>query len=213
MAFPVADGASTSGGAGIYNAGSLTLTACTVLNNTDNSGNGGNGGGGVWSDHGSALTITGCLFTGNLAGYGAAIEHYSAHPAVVTNVTISGNTVSASEAGIIDAYAGGSIRLESCTVTGNTMQAGNSATINAFGGASGVQYRNSIVAGNSPIQFIAHGGALTSLGHNISSDGTGNLIATGDWPNTDPLLGPLEDNGGPTLTFRRACRRRWWRRS
>ena len=30
--------------------------------------------------------------------------------------------------------------------------------------------------------------------------GTGNLVATGDQINTDPMLGPLQDNGGPTFT-------------
>ena len=43
--------------------------------------------------------------------------------------------------------------------------------------------------------------AVTSLGYNLSSDnGGGFLTATGDRINTDPLLGPLQDNGGPSLT-------------
>jgi len=46
------------------------------------------------------------------------------------------------------------------------------------------------------------GGSLTSLGHNISSDATGGLTAVGDKPSTNPLLGNLADNGGPTLTHR-----------
>src|SRR4029077_16101668 len=42
---------------------------------------------------------------------------------------------------------------------------------------------------------------VTSHGYNISSDdGSGFLIGPGDQINTDPLLGPLQDNGGPTLT-------------
>jgi hypothetical protein len=45
-----------------------------------------------------------------------------------------------------------------------------------------------------------NGGTLLSLGHNLSGDGSGNLTAAGDLPNTDPLLGPLADNGGPTWT-------------
>jgi len=44
-------------------------------------------------------------------------------------------------------------------------------------------------------------GTVTSLGYNVSSDnGGGFLIGPGDQINTDPLLGPLQDNGGPTLT-------------
>jgi hypothetical protein len=44
-------------------------------------------------------------------------------------------------------------------------------------------------------------GTVTSLGYNVSSDdGEGYLTGPGDQINTDPLLGPLRDNGGPTLT-------------
>ena len=39
-----------------------------------------------------------------------------------------------------------------------------------------------------------------SLGNNLDSDGTCGLTGAGDLPNTDPLLGPLAANGGPTLT-------------
>jgi hypothetical protein len=44
-------------------------------------------------------------------------------------------------------------------------------------------------------------GTITSHGYNISSDDGGGLLnGPGDQINTDPLLGPLQDNGGPTLT-------------
>lgn len=47
------------------------------------------------------------------------------------------------------------------------------------------------------------GGTVTSHGYNLSSDdGGGYLTASGDQINTDPLLGPLQDNGGPTFTHR-----------
>ena len=42
---------------------------------------------------------------------------------------------------------------------------------------------------------------VTSHGYNLASDaGGGVLTAGGDQINTDPMLGPLEDNGGPTFT-------------
>src|SRR5207248_3246106 len=43
-------------------------------------------------------------------------------------------------------------------------------------------------------------GTVTSLGYNLSNDGTGPNNGTTDQINTDPLLGPLQDNGGPTFT-------------
>jgi hypothetical protein len=45
------------------------------------------------------------------------------------------------------------------------------------------------------------GGHVTSLGYNLSSDdGGGYLNGPGDQIDTDPMLGPLQDNGGPTFT-------------
>jgi uncharacterized MnhB-related membrane protein len=42
---------------------------------------------------------------------------------------------------------------------------------------------------------------MTSLGYNLSSDGAGGyLTGPGDQIYTDPLLGPLQNNGGPTFT-------------
>ena len=44
-------------------------------------------------------------------------------------------------------------------------------------------------------------GTVTSYGYNVSSDdGGGYLNGTGDQINTDPMLGPLQNNGGPTFT-------------
>lgn len=46
------------------------------------------------------------------------------------------------------------------------------------------------------------GGTILSQGHNLSNDdGNGFLTGPGDIISTDPLLGPLQDNGGPTQTL------------
>ena len=56
-------------------------------------------------------------------------------------------------------------------------------------------------AGASGANIFNSSGTVTSHGYNLSSDnGGGFLIATGDQINTDPLLGPLQNNGGPTFT-------------
>jgi len=48
---------------------------------------------------------------------------------------------------------------------------------------------------------IAKLATVTSRGYNVSSDnGGGFLTGPGDQINTDPMLGPLQDNGGPTFT-------------
>jgi hypothetical protein len=56
-------------------------------------------------------------------------------------------------------------------------------------------------AGASGENIFNDGGTVTSVGYNLSSDdGGGYLTGAGDQINTDPSLGPLQDNGGPTLT-------------
>ena len=42
---------------------------------------------------------------------------------------------------------------------------------------------------------------MTSDGYNISSDSTCGFGGPGDMRDTDPLLGPLQNNGGPTQTM------------
>jgi fibronectin-binding autotransporter adhesin len=47
---------------------------------------------------------------------------------------------------------------------------------------------------------------FTSLGHNLSSDDSGAFLSNPtDQVGTDPMLGPLQDNGGPTLTHALLC--------
>ena len=62
--------------------------------------------------------------------------------------------------------------------------------------------------GNSILKTGVHGanivagpGTVLSDGYNLSSDaGGGFLTAPGDQINTDPMIGPLQNNGGPTFT-------------
>ena len=90
----------------------------------------------------------------------------------------------------------------------NSTISGNSA-----GSAGGIYYvpgqypytneiSNTIFnAGALGENIVNNGATVTSHGYNLSSDdGGGLLIGPGDQINTDPLLGPLRDHGGPTLT-------------
>ena len=58
-----------------------------------------------------------------------------------------------------------------------------------------------LTVGPSGHSIVNTGGDVNSLGYNLGSDdGGGYLNGPGDQINTDPLLGPLQDNGGPTFT-------------
>ena len=59
--------------------------------------------------------------------------------------------------------------------------------------------KNTIVANNTPGGDCGNT-EVTSEGHNLDSDGTCGLSGPGDQSATDPQLGALRDNGGPTFT-------------
>jgi hypothetical protein len=61
-------------------------------------------------------------------------------------------------------------------------------------------FKNTIVANNIPENGYNSGGSVISLGHNLDSENSCGFNQPSDLINTDPLLGPLQDNGGPTFT-------------
>jgi hypothetical protein len=63
---------------------------------------------------------------------------------------------------------------------------------------STVALQNSILANNTGGN--CHG-TLNSRGYNLSSDNSCSFDGAGDLNNTDPELGPLQNNGGPTDTM------------
>jgi hypothetical protein len=58
--------------------------------------------------------------------------------------------------------------------------------------------QNSIVGNNAGGNCS---GGVTSHGYNLSSDGTCDFDLAGDLNDTDPRLGGLRNNGGPTKTL------------
>jgi hypothetical protein len=68
-----------------------------------------------------------------------------------------------------------------------------------YGCRADLDLSNTIVADNSPgnCPFEYYG---ASSGFNIDDDGSCGLTDPTDLPNTDPMLGALQDNGGPTFT-------------
>ena len=107
----------------------------------------------------------------------------------IINSTISGNSAGAYGGGIASGSFG--MMIVNSTVSGNS-----AATC---GGVCGeVEIANTILNANASGNID---GTVTSHGYNISSDdGGGHLNGPGDQINTDPLLGPLRNHGGPTLT-------------
>ena len=134
------------------------------------------------------VSLTNSTVSGNV---GAAMYISIEAATLVSNSTISGNT----EGGIYTdpgAPTGGS------TVANSTMS--DNQVESWYGGA---YIKKTVFKVSSGGYSIVSDGfnTIMSQGYNVSSDdGGGYLSATGDQINTDPLLGPLQDNGGPTFT-------------
>ena len=141
--------------------------------------------------------ISRSTINGNSANAGGGIDNNSG------TLTISDSTFYGNSANFNRGNAfGGGIVSGAATISNSTF-GGNSAqgSLGSFGGGiyGDVTLQNSIVA-HSPAGGNC-AGQITSHGYNLSSDGTCNFNAHGDLNNHDPLLGPLQNNGGPTHTM------------
>ncbi|MDZ4659144.1 MAG: choice-of-anchor Q domain-containing protein [Bythopirellula sp.] len=195
----------SGGGLRISSSGEVVINESTISGNSATSY-----GGGIDVD-GGVLTVTRSTFSGNSSNYGGAIFSQAL---VLENSTISGNYARRVGGGI---NSGGRL-----TVTNSTIVA-NSAGYSGGGiSAIGLLLQGTVVASNvAPtrpdlsyrLPGITSGGITlrhsligTSVGTLLteaplgSPDTNGNLIGGPIHGIIDPLLGPLADNGGPTLT-------------
>jgi len=206
----VSDNTSITGdGGGIFNFdGTVTLNNSTITNNHAVNFMGG----GIYNRINSTLTLTDCTVSDNTAGtWGGGIG--SNGTMILTDCTVSRNTDYFGAAGILNQ---GTIALTNTTVTGNNgigfyNSAGDlteaeftNCTI-AFNTIGGINIshpalvKNTIVAQNGSYD-CSGSGPIISNGYNLDSDNTCGFTITGDLSNIDPLLGPLQDNGGHTKT-------------
>jgi len=178
---------------GISNAGTLTLSDATISDNSAGEG------GGLYNS--GTATVTACTFTRNYGDWsGSAL--YNVGTLTLSNSTVSGNTCSSTD----DWWGGygcigseGTTLITSCTISGNTGNSGGIFTDWA-GYIGTLKLRNTIVTGNTFSDIV---GDIVSLGHNLigsTSYSNGVRPDLGDQLNVNPLLGPLQDNGGPTFT-------------
>ena len=168
------------------NAGGVTIVDTTI------SGNSVGGGVYTYQDGGKIpgnLTVMNSTISGNFASSDGGGIACGKSGLTIVNSTISGNSAGAYGGGIASGSFG--MMIVNSTVSGNS-----AATC---GGVCGeVEIANTILNANASGNID---GTVTSHGYNISSDdGGGHLNGPGDQINTNPLLGPLRNHGGPTLT-------------
>ncbi len=187
----IADGYTQLGGGAIFNDGTLTLTSATL---SDNSAQVGIGGGGICN--GGTLTIIDSTLSDNSASRGGGgVLNTSESVLTVTNSTFSGN--SAGVGGGIDNFG-------MLTVTDSTLSNDGAAFDGGgFDTSMGTTtLANTIIAGNTATTGPDVNGTVDSLGFNLigNTSGSSGFAAT-DLHNVNPLLGPLQNNGGPTETM------------
>ena len=190
------DGMNNDGG-GIENAGALTLTDCTVANNAA-TGSVVNEptGGGIYNS--GTVTATRCTIANNSAVLdGGGIDNDGT--VILANCTIAGNQTSGDGGGIQN--EGVLQPATNCTI------ANNSAALDGGGISVGVNstlttLANTIVGGNSAASGPDVSGMVTSKGYNlIGNPSGGSGFANNDTLGKNPVIGILQNNGGPTPTI------------
>lgn len=170
-----------SGGGLRVNFGTVTLNDCSFSGNTA-----GTNGGAIVNT--GTLAVNRCALSDNTAsGNGGGL--YNGATAALTNTTLSGNTATASGGGL---YNAATATLLHDTITLNAASSGGGL---ANTGTTGLQ--STLLSANTGGNCS---GTISSNGTNLDSGTTCAFAATGDLSGTDPLLGTLADNGGPTLT-------------
>ncbi|MCP5184674.1 MAG: DUF4347 domain-containing protein, partial [Pseudomonadales bacterium] len=178
---------SGAAGGGLASSGTLWMVDSRVTGNSASEGGG-------LENVGTAF-IQGSLFDHNTGDTAAGIQSKDGTSSLtLINSTISAN-VSTSEGGGL--YLANSATLQHVTIADNSAATGGGL----FRQGGSVSLADSIVADNSASSGPDVSGSISSGGHNIIGDTSGSSGWTGsDLQNTDPLLAPLANYGGPTFT-------------
>ena len=164
-----------------------------------------NGGGAVYVEGaGAELQISDSALVDNEANFnGSAVLTVGGVTTTIVNSTVSGNTSLNNFAALaVQTLAGQSADMTLRFVTVND-NIGEGLRASVFSDATAnITVSNSIVASSSLRNLFLEGSgaSFTSLGNNIFDDASVASVLSSDLINTDPLLGPLADNGGPTPT-------------
>lgn len=211
----IRDNTASGNGGGLNNGSVLNaggyeiLTNCgtTIVTNSAIRGNSaGSGGGGIFN--GSTLNVTSSTISENSASQGGGI--YTSGALTVTNSTLSGNIARSYDGGAILDFQG-TLTVTNSTISHNTARWAGGISNSRFGRAAWLS--NTLLAGNddhSGPDDCSGGGLYSGLGgHNLIGVGdgcglvngkNGDQVGSGAHP-LNPLLGPLQNNGGPTQTM------------
>jgi beta-glucanase (GH16 family) len=188
------------GGGGIYTGGGATLNLIdsSVTNNQARWS-----GGGLYSYFNTTTTIVRSTISGNVSNdVGGGFR--SLGNVSITNSTLSGNTSTGWHGGAIF-HTNGAMEIGSSTIANNIGPdfAPSAIFLGSFDATvPSLKLTNTIITGNQWYACEQHAAgqvSLTSGGHNLVQDGSCSPAAS-DQVVGDARIGPLANNGGPTLT-------------
>jgi hypothetical protein len=178
----------------VFSTTNANLQNCTISGNTS-----GNGIGVAISSSGGTLSATGCTISGNSGtpNNSSIVFANGGSSLSLANCTISDNSVTSGDTILAGGPSGTIIGLFNDTIAGNA--ATNSVHSDS---ASKITFNNTIFADSGPTFSSTNGGSFSSSpGYNLSTHNDNTVLSqTTDLNGKDPMLGPLQDNGGPTFT-------------
>lgn len=181
-------------GGGIYNASTSSLARCHIASNTAPISGGGLYNSGNLQTSESLLLENRAGAHENSPGLGGG-GYIASGSARFVNSTFTRNSTfrpSVEAGAALHNRGAGSVQF--CTIAEN----GGPGSAMIYSSAP-LQLMGSIIANHNAAINLA--GAIQDLGHNVSSDASLPLPGPGSLRSTDPLLLPLANNGGPTLTM------------
>lgn len=206
-------GLDTNGtGGAILNAGTLSITECALSGNQAGAGGPCTGGGAIYNAATGTLTIDKSTLDNNIATGGAGTESGGAllnggGTVTITTSTLAANSTTGEDGGggAIFNDAGGSITIANSTIASNSTAGVGGGVYNLDGE---VEVTSTIIAINTADGSDPDvAGEFLSGGFNVIGDYSLNAIGFDDdlfgfeGEELDPMLGPLQNNGGPTATM------------
>lgn len=183
------------GGAVLVNKASPSFLNCTFrMNEAEASG------GAIYNYEGSSPTVTGCTFFKNRSeSNGGGIANVDGCHPLIVNCTFTQNEATSMGGGVYNSKFWGdpsNPSIINCTLTGNEVPGSMKGGGIYNDGANFAVITNCILWGNPGTDIVNGQGATPTVTYCVIGQGvSGNTIIT-----EDPKLGPLADNGGPTLT-------------
>lgn len=191
-------------GGGLRALSSIILTNSTISDNRANNHGGGATLGNSSAPPGLEMTasIINTTISGNQDTYGnggGGLSVWNNAKVTLANSTISGNSSTGKGGGIIN---GAIVEMFNSSVVGNSAPQGAGLLQMANITGSRTSLQNSVVAYNvSSLGLGDCSGVLQGGAYNfVQTVVAGECSAEGMTTGADPLLGPLQQNGGPTLT-------------